>query len=186
MEAKEVPNHVTVCVDKISHPGKSSNQYEVDLMKSLLPESEWKNIKITLISPSWYHFRYLNGRSFPKEVYANDEEYFADVAEAYQEELKILHSQGIRNIQIDDPNLAYFCSKDMLEGWAADKENDKTADEMFDAYVKFYNKCFKRPADMHLGIHLCRGNYVGSRHFSEGAYDNIAKKLFQVSQIYST
>lgn len=35
--------------------------------------------------------------------------------------------------------------------------------------------------DMHLGIHLCRGNYVGSRHFSEGAYDNIAKKLFQVS-----
>lgn len=57
MEAKEVPNHVTICVDKIRHPGKSSNQREVDLMKSLLPESEWKNIKITLISPSWYHFR---------------------------------------------------------------------------------------------------------------------------------
>lgn len=31
---------------------------------------------------------------------------------------------------------------------------------------------------MHLGIHLCRGNYVGSRHFSEGAYDAIATKLF--------
>lgn len=150
-------------------------------MKSLLPQSEWKNIKITLISPSWYHFRYMNGRAYPAEVYANDEEYFADVAKAYQEELKILHSQGIRNIQIDDPNLAYFCSKDMLEGWAADKTNDKTADEMFDAYVRFYNKCFERPSDMHLGIHLCRGNYVGSRHFSEGAYDNIAKKLFQVS-----
>jgi hypothetical protein len=75
MEAKEVPNHVTVCVDKISHPGTSSNQREVDLMKSLLPESEWKNIKITIISPSWYHFRYMNGKSFPKEVYSNDEEY---------------------------------------------------------------------------------------------------------------
>ena len=74
----------------------------------------------------------------------------------------------------------------MLEGWAADKGNDKTADEMFDAYVKFYNKCFERPADMHLGIHLCRGNYVGSRHFSEGAYDIIAKKLFQVSNIFNT
>ena len=70
------------------------------------------------------------------------------------------------------------CSEDMLKGWAEDKGNDKTADEMFDAYVKFYNECFKRPDDMHLGIHLCRGNYVGSRHFSEGAYDNIAKKLF--------
>jgi len=53
-----------------------------------------------------YHFRYRAGRAYPKEVYANDEEYFADVAKAYQEELKILHSQGIRNVQIDDPNLA--------------------------------------------------------------------------------
>ncbi|KAF2872029.1 methionine synthase-like protein [Massariosphaeria phaeospora] len=179
MESKEIPNAVTVCVAKISHPGHSSYQREVDIMKKLVPENEWKNIKITLISPSWYHFRYRTGRSYPKEVYANDEEYFEDVAKAYQEELKFLHSQGIRNIQIDDPNLAYFCSEAMLEGWAADKDNDKTPDEMFDAYVKFYNKCFERPADMHLGIHLCRGNYVGSRHFSEGAYDNIAKKLFQ-------
>jgi len=133
-----------------------------------------------------YHFRYLNGRSFPKEVYASDEEYFEDVAKAYQEELKILHSNGIRNIQIDDPNLAYFCSEDMLKGWEADKENDKTAAEMLDAYIKFYNKCFERPADMHLGIHLCRGNYVGSRHFSEGAYDAIAEKLFKVNCIFST
>jgi methionine synthase II (cobalamin-independent) len=78
-----------------------------------------------------------------------------------------------------------FCSEAMLEGWAADKGNDKTADEMFDAYVKFYNKCFERPEDMHVGIHLCRGNYVGSRHFSEGAYDNIAKKLFQVCAFFS-
>lgn len=32
---------------------------------------------------------------------------------------------------------------------------------------------------MHTGIHLCRGNFIGGRHFSEGAYDIIAKKLFQ-------
>ena len=106
-----MPNAVTVCVSKISHTGKSSNQYEVDLMKSLLPPEEHKNIKITLISPSWYHFRYLNGRAYTKDVYSNDEEYFKDIAAAYQEELKILYAQGIRNIQIDDPNLAYFvCS----------------------------------------------------------------------------
>lgn len=106
LEDKAIPNAVTVCTKKISHKGKSSNQYEVDLMKKNVPESEWKNIKITLISPSWYHFRYRNGRAYPKEVYANDEEYFEDVAKAYQEELKLLHASGIRNIQIDDPNLA--------------------------------------------------------------------------------
>ena len=32
---------------------------------------------------------------------------------------------------------------------------------------------------MHIGIHLCRGNFIGGRHFAEGAYDVIAKKLFQ-------
>lgn len=69
----------------------------------------------------------------------------------------------------------------MLEGWVADKENPCTAEEMFDSYIQFYNACFERPADMHLGIHACRGNYIGSRHFSEGGYDRIAKKLFQAS-----
>lgn len=106
MEAKEVPNSVTVCVGKISHPGHSSYQREVEVMKAQVPESEWGNIKITMISPSWYHFRYRNGRAYPKEVYANDDEYFKDVAAAYQQELKILHANGIRNIQVDDPNLA--------------------------------------------------------------------------------
>ena len=49
-----------------------------------------------------------------------------------------------------------------------------------------------RPDDLRVGIHLCRvrltlpvrplstgqGNYLDGRHFSEGAYDRIAKKLF--------
>ena len=40
MESKEIPNAVTVCVGKISHPGHSSYQREVDVMKSLVPENE--------------------------------------------------------------------------------------------------------------------------------------------------
>ena len=71
-----------------------------------------------------------------------------------------------------------FCSEKMLEGWKKDATNTCSADELFDAYLSFYNECFKRPADMHLGIHLCRGNFVNSRHFSEGGYDRIATKLF--------
>lgn len=67
----------------------------------------------------------------------------------------------------------------MLEGWAKDESNTQTADELFDSYIDFYNSCFERPDDMHLGIHLCRGNFVNSRHFSEGGYDRIATKLFQ-------
>jgi methionine synthase II (cobalamin-independent) len=32
---------------------------------------------------------------------------------------------------------------------------------------------------MHTGVHLCRGNFIGGRHFASGAYDIIASKLFQ-------
>lgn len=53
-----------------------------------------------------YHFRYGPKKAYAPGVYANDEEYFADVAAAYQVELKILYDAGVRNIQVDDPNLA--------------------------------------------------------------------------------
>ncbi|TKA25567.1 hypothetical protein B0A50_05428 [Salinomyces thailandicus] len=178
MHAKTIPNQVTMAAGKISHTGKSSFLPELEFMKSFVPKEQWKNIKLTLTSPSWYHFRYGPKKAYVKGVYDNDDEYFADLAKAYQTELRILYDAGLRNAQVDDPNLAYFCSDAMLDGWKNDPENFQTADEQFDAYLKFYNECFKRPDDFHLGIHLCRGNYVGSKHFSEGAYDNIATKLF--------
>ena len=53
-----------------------------------------------------YHFRYKEGKAYPSDVYSNDQEYFADLAKAYQEELKILYDAGLRNGQVDDPNLA--------------------------------------------------------------------------------
>lgn len=67
----------------------------------------------------------------------------------------------------------------MLVGWAQDESNELSADKMLDVYIKLYNDCIsKRPADMHVGIHLCRGNFVKGRHFSEGGYDRVARKLF--------
>jgi methionine synthase II (cobalamin-independent) len=53
-----------------------------------------------------YHLRYKTGKAYPKDVYANDQEYFADIAKAYQTELQILYDAGLRNAQVDDPNLA--------------------------------------------------------------------------------
>lgn len=65
----------------------------------------------------------------------------------------------------------------MLAGFRA---NGEDADALFDSYVQLYNDCLRDvPADMHVGVHLCRGNFVGSRHFSEGGYDRIATKLFR-------
>jgi len=65
----------------------------------------------------------------------------------------------------------------MLAGFKEDGE-DSTA--LLDNYIKLYNDCIsERPSDLHIGVHLCRGNFVGGRHFSEGSYDAIAVKLFQ-------
>ncbi|KAK0336753.1 hypothetical protein LTR91_014132 [Friedmanniomyces endolithicus] len=179
LEEDKVPGESVICVGKISHTGKSSYIEQFEFLKSIVPKERHGDIKMTLAAPNWYHLRYKEGKAYPKEVYGSDEEYFKDIAEAYRTELKILYEAGLRNAQVDDPNLAYFCSEKMIEGWKKDTANTQSIDDLFDAYIRFYNQCFERPADMHLGIHLCRGNFVNSRHFSEGGYDRIARKLFQ-------
>jgi methionine synthase II (cobalamin-independent) len=79
----------------------------------------------------------------------------------------------------DHPLFLDFCSDKFRQGWAEDSDNVGTVDDLLTAYIDLYNDIVtKLPADMHTGVHLCRGNFIGGRHFAEGAYDVIAKKLF--------
>ncbi|KAF7157850.1 hypothetical protein CNMCM5623_002284 [Aspergillus felis] len=179
LEAGHKPGETVICTGKIKHVG-STYVDQFKHLASLVAPEEVKNVKLTLAAPNWYHLRYKNGKAFPKDVYSTEDDYLNDIAKAYQEELQILYDAGCRNVQFDDPNLAYFCSEKMLEGWKADSLNTATADETFEKYIKQYNEVLsKRPADFHVGVHICRGNFVGSRHFSEGGYDRIATKLFK-------
>jgi methionine synthase II (cobalamin-independent) len=169
------PGESIICTGKIKHVG-SAYLREWNHLKSLLSAEEISHAKLTLPAPEWYHLRYRAGFAYPKEVYANDAEYFADIAVAYRKELEILYENGCRNVTIDDPNLAYFCSEKMLAGF---KDAGEDADALLDSYIKLYNDCISsRPDDFHLGIHLCRGNFAYSKHFSEGGYDRVARKLF--------
>lgn len=73
-----------------------------------------------------------------------------------------------------------FCSQKFRDGWAADPSNTTSVEALFDAYIALYNDTLSGlPSDLHTGIHLCRGNFIGGRHFAEGAYDVIAQKLFE-------
>ncbi|KAJ5913818.1 UROD/MetE-like protein [Penicillium tannophilum] len=173
------PPESVICTGKIKHVGSTYVDQFVYLA-SLVSAEEVKNLKLTLAAPTWYHLRYKEGSAYPKDVYASDEAYFSDIAAAYQEELRILYEAGCRNVQIDDPNYAYFCSDKMLKGWNADPLNIQSPDDLFQKYIKLYNDLLSnRPADLHVGVHICRGNFVGSVHFSEGGYDRIARRLFQ-------
>ncbi|KAJ6093202.1 hypothetical protein N7486_008491 [Penicillium sp. IBT 16267x] len=185
LEAGHKAGETVICTGKIKHVG-STYVDQFKYLASQVPADQVKNLKITLAAPNWYHLRYAEGKAYPKDVYSSDEEYFGDIAKAYQAELKILYEAGCRNVQFDDPNLAYFCSEKFLAGFKADPLNVYTADDMFQKYIKQYNDCFIGiPEDMHIGVHLCRGNFVGSRHFSEGGYDRIAIKLFQELNVHT-
>jgi hypothetical protein len=47
----------------------------------------------------------------------------------------------------------------MLKGWAEDKSNSKTPDELLDEYIKCYNDSIeKHVGKMHIGLHICRGS----------------------------
>ncbi|KAI6500457.1 hypothetical protein MCOR11_002768 [Pyricularia oryzae] len=181
-DRKVMPGDSVIAGAKLSHSKDKckSNLHELKLVQEKTPKEEWGNIKLTMITPAWFHMRYKQGRAYTPEAYANDAEYFADVAKVYQDELQQLYDAGLRNVQFDDPGLAYFCSQKFREGWAEDKDNIGEVDDLLDAYIKLYNDSIaKLPSDMHTGVHLCRGNFIGGRHFSEGSYDVIAKKLFQ-------
>ena len=61
------------------------------------------------------------------------------------------------NIQFDDPLLAYFCAESMIKGM---EEKGVDHERLLQLYIDTYNLCLKnRPADMNVGIHLCRGNF---------------------------
>jgi len=76
----------------------------------------------------------------------------------------------------------------MIEGWLADPLNKDIGhpDLTLARYIAMYNDCISKvPSDMHVGVHLCRGNYLGSRHFSTGSYDRIATQLFQTLNVHT-
>ncbi|KAI5480376.1 5-methyltetrahydropteroyltriglutamate-homocysteine S-methyltransferase [Pseudohyphozyma bogoriensis] len=164
-----------VCTGKLERT-KQMYRPEFEYLASILPADEVKNAKMTLAAPEWYHLRH-GSHAYNHEIYKNDAEYFADIAKAYRAELADLYDAGCRNVQFDDPILAYFCSQDMLAGM---KAAGIDSDAMLDSYIKLYNDCIEgKPKDMTVGVHLCRGNFKDGMHFSEGGYEAISSKLFK-------
>lgn len=143
-----------LCEGKITYD-KSPYLENWKMLRDTLPKEQWADAKFTMPPPCYFHLRLAPGKCYNTDVYANDDAFFADVAAAYQKELKTLYDEGLRNVQIDDPTLAYFCSDEMLESLRGDGVDP---DKLFDAYLKAHNDCIAgRPDDMHVGLHICRG-----------------------------
>lgn len=143
-----------VCEAKISN---DSSPYLDNwrMLRDAVPREQWAECKFTMPPPCHFHMRMAQGKCYSPDVYASDEAFFADLAVAYQKEMRTLYDEGLRNIQIDDPTLAYFCSEDMRKSL---KDEGIDPDELFELYLKAHNDCIaNRPQDLHVGIHVCRG-----------------------------
>jgi methionine synthase II (cobalamin-independent) len=76
--------------------------------------------------------------------------------------------------------MTYFITESFLSGCQKDGVG---SDELLDTYIWAHNLCLVgKPADLHVGIHLCRGNMTGSTHTTSGSYERIARKSFQETQ----
>ncbi len=130
--------------------------------------------KISIPGPSCCHFRCAAEDIAPRE-YKDPEVLFGDIAATYKKAVAKFHEAGCRYLQMDDIFFAYLCDPKHR----ADKEaQGQDPDWLIDRYAWMMHEAIKdRPADMTIGMHMCRGNFR-STYAAEGAYDPAADAVF--------
>ncbi len=130
--------------------------------------------KVAIPSPTMLHFR-AGREGIPADVYPRMEDFYADVAAAYRDEVDSLASAGCRYIQMDDTNLAYLCDDTHREDA---RKRGVDPDDTPRQYAKLINDSFRSaPSDMIKAVHLCRGNFRSS-WAAEGGYEPVAEIMF--------
>ncbi len=130
--------------------------------------------KITLPSPSTMHF-YGTTDYGPPAAYGDLAAFFADLGQAFADEISALAAAGCRYVQLDEVAIVLLADpliRDHVKAQGADP------DRLVDLYIGATNRALaSRPSDMAVGFHICRGNYKG-RHLGEGGYDALAERIF--------
>lgn len=135
--------------------------------------------KITMPAPSTMHF-YRCGDFADPNAYADAETFFADLARIYREEIADLVEAGCRYVQLDEVAVAMLCDPAIREKVAAAGQDP---DRLVDLYIQGINDCVAgAPADMMVGVHMCRGNFRG-RYLSEGGYESVAERFFANARV---
>jgi 5-methyltetrahydropteroyltriglutamate--homocysteine methyltransferase len=107
-------------------------------------------------------------------AYPDLAEFHADIAKVFQEELCQLGAVGCTYVQLDDTNYAYLCDpklREVFREWGDDPA------AMPSRFAQLINATLAgKPANMTVGIHLCRGNSAGN-WAAQGPYEPIAESL---------
>jgi len=129
--------------------------------------------KMTIPAPSTLHFR--QGRAaISKEVYPDFDEFFDDLAKAYQAAIRAFYEAGCRYLQLDDTAWSMLC--DPNERAQSQKRGDDP-DVLPKRYARLTNAALQgKPADMAVTMHSCRGNFR-STFIASGGYEFVAEQL---------
>jgi 5-methyltetrahydropteroyltriglutamate--homocysteine methyltransferase len=145
-----------------------------DAFKFLRDTANGVTPKLTIPSPSMVHYRGGNS-SIDDDVYPDMDQFWADLASAYNDEMHRLYDLGCRYLQLDDTSLAYINDPAQREHILAIGGDP---DHLHEQYIANINRAIAdRPDDLAITTHMCRGNNQ-SMWVAEGGYDFVADALF--------
>jgi 5-methyltetrahydropteroyltriglutamate--homocysteine methyltransferase len=136
--------------------------------------------KISIPGPSAIHFRVAADDISVKDYLNDSPAYFADITATYKAAVQAFYDAGCRYLQMDDIFFAYLCDPKIREQRKAKGEDP---DWLIGQYSKMmHDAIVDRPADMLIGMHMCRGNFK-STWVAEGAYDPAADAIFNQTDV---
>ena len=132
-------------------------------------------VKVTMPTPSHMHFGQFKD-AVDRTVYPDVEAYWDDMVAVFQQEIKELYAAGCRYLQLDEVPLALLCDNNIR---ALAKSEGDDPDKLVALYIDVLNRAVAgRPADLTIGMHLCRGN-MESMWMGDGGYAPIGEALFK-------
>ena len=141
---------------------------------SFLKSVARKTPKLTIPAPSMMHYRGGSSVVDPA-VYPDMNDFWRALAGVYADEVEALGKLGCQYLQLDDTSLAYLNDPAQRQ-YVADRGGDAKNQHL--VYIDLINGALaKKPADMSVCTHLCRGNYRSS-WVASGGYDYVAEALF--------
>jgi 5-methyltetrahydropteroyltriglutamate--homocysteine methyltransferase len=130
--------------------------------------------KITLPAPSTMHFYRYNDFA-DASIYKDVDVFFADLSAVFRQEIGELAKAGCRYVQLDEVAVALLCDP-AIRQQIARSGNDP--DALVDLYIDSINQAIADcPADVVVGVHMCRGNFKG-HYLGAGGYESVAERFF--------
>ena len=135
--------------------------------------------KITLPAPSTMHFYRCNDFA-DRSVYVEGKEFFDDLGKIFQQEIAELAKAGCRYVQLDEVAIALLCDPAICDEV---KRSGSNPDALVDLYITSINQAVaKCPADVTIGVHMCRGNFKG-HYIGAGGYESVAERFFENTNV---